>query len=81
MIGSTRLLSSLMLNAVKFTADVELRLRRTGNEAQFTVPTPGIGTIGRVHTCSSRSPGRQLAYRSHGGVGLGLTSCPRGAAR
>ncbi len=69
-------LSNLMLNAIKFTAEgvVELRLCRVGDEAEFTVRDTGIG-IETDALPDVFEPFRQVdgsPTRSHGGVGLGL---------
>jgi PAS domain S-box-containing protein len=70
------ILSNLLLNALKFTPDgvVELRLRRVGAHAEFTVRDTGIGidTEALTHVFE---PFRQVdgsPTRSYGGVGLGL---------
>jgi PAS domain S-box-containing protein len=70
------ILSNLLLNALKFTPDgvIELRLRRVGAHAEFTVRDTGIGIDSEAleHVFE---PFRQVdgsPTRSYGGVGLGL---------
>jgi signal transduction histidine kinase len=70
------ILSNLLLNALKFTPDgvVELRLRRVGTHAEFTVRDTGIGIDAEALT-HVFEPFRQVdgsPTRSYGGVGLGL---------
>jgi signal transduction histidine kinase len=71
------ILSNLLLNAIKFTpaGTVELRVRRLGEQAEFTVRDTGIG-IDPAELEHVFEPFRQVdgsPTRSYGGVGLGLS--------
>jgi PAS domain S-box-containing protein len=77
------ILSNLLLNAVKFTGDglIELRLRRIGDEAEFSVRDTGIGIAADALT-HVFEPFRQVdgsPTRCYGGVGLGLAIVRRNA--
>ncbi len=77
------ILSNLLLNALKFTAEgvVELRVRRVGAEAEFTVSDTGIG-IDADALAHVFEPFRQVdgsPTRAYGGVGLGLAIVRRNA--
>jgi PAS domain S-box-containing protein len=77
------ILSNLLLNALKFTpaGRIELRVERTGMDAEFTVRDTGIGiapeALAQVFEAFRQVDGSPT--RSYGGVGLGLAIVRRNA--